>query len=91
MFIFNYCVALTVSASSLFPVAIAIKNFGSAYMIPQTVIAVLITAILIFRHRDNIERSFRKEELTAMEFLKKLFGKHKGMLVEEDEEAKQER
>jgi glycerol-3-phosphate acyltransferase PlsY len=90
MFIFNYCVALTVSASSLFPVAIAVKSFGSADMIPQTVIAVLITAILIFKHRDNIARSFRKEELTAMEFLKKLFGKHKGILVEEDEEAKQE-
>ncbi len=90
MFIFNYCVALTVSASALFPVTVALSRLGMPEMIPMTITAAVVTAIFIFRHRDNVIRSFKKEEPTTKDFLKKLFGKHRGVLVEEEEAAKQE-
>lgn len=89
MLIFNYCVALTISGSALFPVAVAIVSRGTPDMIPLTIIAAVITAIFIFRHRDNVARAFRKEEPTTKFFLQKLFGKHRGEISDE-ETAKQQ-
>ena len=83
-------VALTVSASALFPVTVALSHLGAPEMIPMTVISAVVTAIFIIRHKDNIIRSFKKQEPTTKDFLKKLFGKHRGVLVEEAEAAKQE-
>lgn len=85
MLIFNYCVALTVSASVLFPVTVALKNIGSPDIVPATVIAAIISAIIIFRHRSNIARSFRREEPTTKFFFKKLFGKATGTLSNEEQ------
>lgn len=89
MFVFNYCVALTISASALFPVTVALSRMGTPEMIPMTVISAVVTAIFIFRHRSNVIRAFKKQEPTTKDFLKKLFGKHRGMIFEE-EEAKRE-
>ena len=89
MFIFNYCVALTVFGSALFPATVALGHLGTPEMIPMTVIATVITVIFIFRHRSNIVRAFRKQEPTTKDFLAKLFGKHRGEIFEE-EAAKQE-
>ena len=88
MLLFNYCVALTVSAASLFPVTVALKNIGSPDLIPATAIAAVISAICIIRHKSNIVRSFRKEEPTTKFFFKKLFGKTGGDNADEPQ-AKQ--
>ena len=83
MLIFNYCVALTVSAATLFPVAVALKNLGSSELVPATLIAVLISTVVIFRHRSNIVRSFKRNEPTTRFFFKKLFGKATSTLSNE--------
>jgi glycerol-3-phosphate acyltransferase PlsY len=89
MLAFNYCVALTVSAASLFPVAVALKSIGSPDLIASTVIAAVISAIFILRHRSNIIRSFKKQEPTTKFFLQKLFEKAHSSSPE-DEKVTQE-
>lgn len=73
MLLFNYCVALTVSAASLFPVTVALGSLGTDFTVPLTVTAAIISLICILRHGDNILRSFKGEEPTTKFFFKKLF------------------
>lgn len=75
MLVFNYCVALTVSASTLFPFAVAIRRLGSEDFWYTVILASLISALVIFRHRKNIFRAIKKEEPSTRFFLKNLFKK----------------
>ena len=85
MLVFDQGIALTMSAATLFPIMVALDNLGKPDMIFLTVASALISIILIIRHKGNLVRAARKEEITTRQFFKKVFGKSK-----KDEEKTEE-
>ncbi len=79
MFLFNRGVAVTIEAAILFPILLAIKHRTAAFVVPLTVIASLISLLLLYKHRDNIVRSFKGNELTTRQFFKKVFGRKRNI------------
>lgn len=77
-FVFNYGIALTASAATLFPFAVAVRYFHSASLIPLVAMAAVISIVLIVRHWGNIYRAATKKEMTTREFIARIFGKVKG-------------
>ncbi|MBQ8409457.1 MAG: glycerol-3-phosphate acyltransferase [Clostridia bacterium] len=75
MFVFNHGIALTMSAATFFPVLVALDNLGKPNMVFLTAASAAISLILIIRHKDNLVRSAKNEEITTRQFFKKVFGK----------------
>ncbi len=75
MLLTNRGIALTVSASLLFPVLVGIKYRADAHAILLTLIAALISLVVILRHRDNITRAIRSQEMTMSQFFAHVFKK----------------
>lgn len=63
--VFNYGVALTVTAGVLFPVAAYLRT-GDLNVLGFTA---LVSAFLLIRHIDNIQRAARDEDIHIREFL----------------------
>ncbi len=75
MFVFNRGVAVTMEAAILFPIMMGIKYRAYEHLLSLTLVASLISLLLLYKHRDNIIRSFKGNELTTRQFFKKVFGK----------------
>ena len=73
MLIFNCGVALTLSASLLFPILVAFKF----KFLPLSLLATAISILLILRHVGNIVRAFRGQDITVRQFFKRIFGNKK--------------
>lgn len=72
MLIFNYGVAMPVSAAVLFPILYGIRNGDVASVIVVTMVSILI----ICKHLSNIGKAWRKEETKVRDYLKKMFHKN---------------
>lgn len=86
MFIFNYGVAMTVSAAVCFPFLVAFRYRENGLVIALAIVAAFVSALLIARHIGNIHRAFTSRELTVRQFLKRVFGKAKPAENEDQEE-----
>lgn len=77
MFVFNYGVSLALEAAVLFPVLVGFKyTYTGRFFIPLIIVASVASALLIFKHIDNVFKAFRKQDLTVRQFLKKVFNKN---------------
>jgi len=68
--IFDHGIALTLSASILFPALMTLKYNN----IPVAAISSAISIILIIRHSDNIMRAKNNREIKVRAFFKSIFG-----------------
>lgn len=68
--ILNYTAFMPLSLSLLFPAAVLLRSAS----LLSTVIALLVGGLVIFEHRRNIQKAFRKEDSTVRQYLARIFG-----------------
>lgn len=66
MLIFNYGVAATVSAALVFPGVVWYRNQDPG----QTAMAAVISAVLLFQHRENLKKCWDGTEIPMRDYLK---------------------
>ena len=69
----NYTAFMPLTLGGLFPLAVLIRSAS----LLSTLIALALGALLIFTHRRNILRAFRREDHTVRQYLGRIFGKKK--------------
>ena len=69
----NYTAFMPLTLGGQFPLAVLIRSAS----LLSTLIALALGALLIFTHRRNILRAFRREDHTVRQYLWRIFGKKK--------------
>ena len=67
----NYTAFMPLTLGGLFPLAVLIRSTS----LPSILIALTLGVLLIFTHRRNIRRAFRREDHTVRQYLRRIFGK----------------
>lgn len=68
MFLFNYGVAMPISAAVLFPFLAFLKTKNLAVF----VLTLTASALIIYKHIPNLKRALKKDDTTVRDYLKKL-------------------